>query len=1281
MVDVCETRLLLHLEGRDLRDMDWVTKSDPFAVVYFDAVGPSASVGGTDASSSFASGGGGGVGGGSGGGGGGAPPPAARSSTAGVLSRTATSGRALLRRGASAPARGGGGAPTGGGPPGPLYAAPPAEASQWVRLGATETIKDNLCPQWVTSLELRYYFERTQRLRVEVYDRDGPSTDLARHDFIGWASLTVPELVRSSGQRVELALRNERRCGPGGGVGVAPAAPPRRSASVGSAAAAPPPPSGGGAPTAQRLTGENGFLTIRAEEVSALKQTVRLDFGVARLKKRSFFSSARPHLVLSRALEDGNWLRIHRSEVGVPTATRGEFRFPRHVMSFEKLCRCDEGVPLRADILYERAGAETVAGSVELSLRRLRSVKSVPLTAGGKTTGELLVHGVVVTEEHSFLDYIIGGCEVSLVVAIDFTASNGDPGQPGTLHYRDPARPNEYEAATRAVGDILANYDSDQLFPAFGFGAKLPPDYRTAQHCFSLTGGINPECVGVEGILNSYRQTLYNVRLSGPTVFAEIVRTAANYANTNVTQEDQKYTILLIVTDGVLNDMAATKEAIIHASSLPLSIVIVGVGAADFSDMNLLDGDDQPLGPGTSRDIVQFVPYRQFHEYPEVLASRVLEEIPTQLLAFMKSRGLRPNPPVPFDPAALASPVAVRAVMGVPPSPSQVSAAAAGPPFQYGPGVAAGGGSGGAVAVGGDPYGRSPLGSVDAQLLSGHGPMGGAVGPPPLAGEQPLYAAAGGYPPGPHPHGAPHPGADPAALQATAGMAYPQPPTPSMMQQQYEEQQYQLYLYQQQAAAAAAGAAAAAAQAQAEQQGVDPRRSPQAHPAPHGGHPSPLGGGGAYAPPPPDHVAFMGSPPAGPSPLPRHPYGSPLGGAHPHASPPGGPGASPQRPPLGGPPVATLTAAAAAAGAAAGASAPRDGPGGPVWAPAAAFTAAVTGAAAAAAGGGRLADALGGDDDSADSASELLYGPAGGGGRAAAAGGPPARAPPPAAPPAGAGANGGRRASDDWGGGGASDDWGGPPPSAARRPPAASGSAAAAVIRPVCSPTPPGIPDSLRSTASLRQGLPPPPPPAGGPPDPTADVRAQMARMALPPPHPPPPPGAAPPRAPPPAERGAVPPAATDGWGPAVAGVSQPPPPPLALAAGTSWPLDTLRPSPPPGRGATVPGRGGGGTPASPRTPLTPATPASASSTSTLGRGGGGGRSRESSAGGGGGGGGPRSREDSAAAADGRRRKRLLRRSSKRADAGGGGAPSGGGGGPTPRPPPTMTGGGRGATS
>jgi hypothetical protein len=38
-------------------------------------------------------------------------------------------------------------------------------------------------------------------------------------------------------------------------------------------------------------------------------------------------------------------------------------------------------------------------------------------------------------------------------------------------------------------------------------------------------------------------------------------------------------------------DMSTTKAAIVDLSRLPCSIIIVGVGNADFSSMNALDGD------------------------------------------------------------------------------------------------------------------------------------------------------------------------------------------------------------------------------------------------------------------------------------------------------------------------------------------------------------------------------------------------------------------------------------------------------------------------------------------------------------------------------------------------------------------------------------------------------------------------------------------------------------------------------------------------------------------
>ena len=49
------------------------------------------------------------------------------------------------------------------------------------------------------------------------------------------------------------------------------------------------------------------------------------------------------------------------------------------------------------------------------------------------------------------------------------------------------------------------------------------------------------------------------------------------------------------MTDGSIMDMQQTIDSIVYASGLPLSIVIVGVGQADFTSMEELDADDAPL--------------------------------------------------------------------------------------------------------------------------------------------------------------------------------------------------------------------------------------------------------------------------------------------------------------------------------------------------------------------------------------------------------------------------------------------------------------------------------------------------------------------------------------------------------------------------------------------------------------------------------------------------------------------------------------------------------------
>jgi len=49
---------------------------------------------------------------------------------------------------------------------------------------------------------------------------------------------------------------------------------------------------------------------------------------------------------------------------------------------------------------------------------------------------------------------------MAFTVAIDFTASNGDPNTPTSLHYINPyGSPNQYSMAVQSVGHIIQDYD------------------------------------------------------------------------------------------------------------------------------------------------------------------------------------------------------------------------------------------------------------------------------------------------------------------------------------------------------------------------------------------------------------------------------------------------------------------------------------------------------------------------------------------------------------------------------------------------------------------------------------------------------------------------------------------------------------------------------------------------------------------------------------------------------------------------------------------------------
>ena len=78
---------------------------------------------------------------------------------------------------------------------------------------------------------------------------------------------------------------------------------------------------------------------------------------------------------------------------------------------------------------------------------------------------------------------------------------------------------------------------------------------------------------------------------AGPFEFATII----NKVISRIKDNKLEYHILMILTDGVIDDLQDTIYAWVEGSLHPLRVIIIGIGDADFKKMEILDGHEVPL--------------------------------------------------------------------------------------------------------------------------------------------------------------------------------------------------------------------------------------------------------------------------------------------------------------------------------------------------------------------------------------------------------------------------------------------------------------------------------------------------------------------------------------------------------------------------------------------------------------------------------------------------------------------------------------------------------------
>ena len=290
-----------------------------------------------------------------------------------------------------------------------VYVQPFGVTNSWQELLRTECIKNTLNPQFTRKVQISYCFEQQQHLKFEMYDIDNLSNNLSDHDFIGRATCTLGQIVTaggggSGGNGITLTLNNPD------------------------------------------YGGNCGQIIISAEELSMCKDELEIQFMGKKLDKKDWFGSSDPFLQISRSNErPGEFTVVHRTE---HISNNVNPVWKPFVISIRTLCNGDLDRNLKFECFdHNNNGNHSYIGEFSTTARNLLegpgpanihpciNIKKKNSKRSYKHSGHIHLIDCKMQKAFSFLDYVRGGTELACTISIDFTASNGNPQSPDSLHY------------------------------------------------------------------------------------------------------------------------------------------------------------------------------------------------------------------------------------------------------------------------------------------------------------------------------------------------------------------------------------------------------------------------------------------------------------------------------------------------------------------------------------------------------------------------------------------------------------------------------------------------------------------------------------------------------------------------------------------------------------------------------------------------------------------------------------------------------------------------------
>ena len=248
------------------------------------------------------------------------------------------------------------------------------------------------------------------------------------------------------------------------------------------------------------------------------------------------------------------------------------------------------------------------------------------------------------------LQYLSGGCELDLMVAVDCTAENGYWRDEDSLHYSSKSWLNDYQAVLYRIGSIFDAYEGRD-FHMMGYGAK---EWQGKPYTHSFFQ-IGERVQNADDLVRAYDRTFSEDTARDKTLVmsktAEMKHAiqAAMFRAVNANKNGRQcYSTLVILTTGIISDLQDSIDAVCAAAEdAPLSIILIGIGKSDFADVHKLVRGESNNGVPLARDIMQFVSMSDFNGNARECVAEAFQNIQEQCVQHFTGSGVKPFPPKP----------------------------------------------------------------------------------------------------------------------------------------------------------------------------------------------------------------------------------------------------------------------------------------------------------------------------------------------------------------------------------------------------------------------------------------------------------------------------------------------------------------------------------------------------------------------------------------------------------------------------------------------------------